>query len=751
LKSYLKIVLSMLFTTQIISAASISGFVKDSTNGEPLPYANIYVDKQPYGTTTNFKGFYLLDGLPAGEYKIITSYVGYKPKSHNVVLKKDDEYWYNVNLYPAPEVGEEIVVTAHRDIGERSILTGRILLQSKQIQKLPQIAEPDLFRSMHLLPGVTTTSDFSSALYIWGGTPSQNLITIDGIDIYNVNHLGGVFSAFNVDAIKEVNLIKGGFPAKWGGRIGSVIEVVNKEGDRYNLHGSAAISLLSSRAMVEGPIKDLGSWMFSARRTYIDVVTSCMDKWGIIEDHLPYYFTDVHGKVTFDLPKADKLMLSAYYGRDNFDIEEDDPEEEEEIKLAWGNWTFSANYLHLLSNTHFGNFLLAYSQSDDVFHSENSEFLNDIVRDLTLKADLNTAIGKHEIEYGGMIKFMRIKNRADILEEGGRIWKWDNSSVLLAGYGQDEYRFTPLWRLGTGLRWEYCGSGGYNRISPRLYIQRTIDEKSRAKFSIGRYYQFFQTVPKFEELGLSLFDTWVMVDDKIKPTWANHFVLRAETEHLNFAPISVDLYYKQMGDILRHKRFFTENFTKMFESGSGESFGVDFMARVNHRNWNGWVSYSLGYAVYKFDDFANGEPFYPKHDKRHQVNIYLSRKFGRGWYLSATWVFTSGMPYTEPIGKYWMPWIDEDWIDPGFGQIEFYYGGYNNRRVPAYHRLDLAISHRSKHKLANIEWYFQILNVYNRKNIYAYTFEESIDENEYDKDEISMFPLLPTFGLNIEF
>ena len=745
-----KIIFLILMVTGLSSGATISGFVKDSISGEPLAFANIYLEREKFGTTSNFKGFFVLDGIPAGRHTLVVSYVGFKEKRVSLFLRSEEKLRLNIKLSPSVEVGESLVVLGRRDLGERSINVGQIIVHHNAVRDIPQLAEPDLFRSLQLLPGVTTISDFSSALYIWGGVPSENLVTIDGIDVYNVNHLGGVFSAFNVDAIKEVNLVKGGFPARWGGRVGSVIEVINKEGNRNSVHGMFMTSLLSTHGLLEGPLCNFGTWMVAARRTYFDIITSAMEKLNILDvEKVPYHFTDAHSKVTMDLPNGDKISLSGYYGKDLFDLEEDDT-----VVLGWGNWTISLNYSHVFGHGHFGNFLLAYSDCDDKFEGAGSEIMHDFVRDLTLRADLMLTKGNHTIEYGGVAKRLSVQNRVDVVDFGGRLWSWLHQTYLVSGYIQDEWRIAPLWRISGGLRANYSWLGHYKLFAPRFSIQRTIDEKTRAKIALGRYYQFIMSVPKFEEMGISLFDTWVMADERIKPMWADHAVFHIETEHIPSVPITVDAYYKRIGNVLRHKAYFTDVFWKMFDQGEGKSFGVDLMARFDLKGFKGWVAYSHGYVINKFSEFAGGKPFYPKHDKRHQVNILLQKNIGKGYTLSLGWVYTTGMPYTEPIGKFVMPYLNGSDFNPFWREMRYYYGGYNNKRVPPYHRLDVGIYKHAEYGKMRVEWFLQVLNVYNRKNIYAYYYSSYYDPYEEglpQREAIRMFPLLPTFGLSVRF
>ena len=737
--------------------ASISGFVTDKSNGEPLPYADVYLDGEPLGSTTNDKGFYIIDGVKPGRHILVVGYLGYKEWRDTIeITSPAQKLKRDIALTPTVHIGEAIVVEARREGGEMDMLTGHNIVSQRQVQYTPQLLEPDLFRTIHLMPGVTAPSDFSSALYIWGGTPSQNLVTLDGIEVYNASHLGGMVSAFNVDAIKEANLIKGGFPAKWGGRIGSVLEIINREGDRKRIHGSGEVSLLSSKATFHGPLPGFmgsGAWLVSARRTYYDWITDLMARNIGDEDlKFPYHFTDFHTKLTRDFDNGDKIAATYYYGADVFDLIEDTDDGPDGLKFGWGNNTFAANFNHLFSPTHFGHFMAAYSEFKDYLEGyergDVTDFFQDYVKDFTLRGVLTTSFPDHLLEFGLETKYLDVLNKIEFPDYGEPFWDWHNSAVVISAYGQDEWKPNPLWKFVYGLRSELCSSGWYFRMSPRFSAMRRIDERTRVKFSSGLYYQYFQSVPKFEELGLSLFDTWVLSQEGIEPSWAVHFVLRGETERLWNIPISLDIYYKRMGNLYRHKSMYAppDHFADMFDRGEGWSSGADFLARFDAWHISGWVSYSLGFVVNSFNSIDRGEPFYPKYDRRHTVNVSFAYDIGAGWTAPAVWKLASGKPYTEPLGKYYMP--DETYGDfePGYMSDWWYFAGYNNKRVPTYHRLDVSIAKRFNLDFMDIEGYFQIVNVYYHKNVYTYDFY--VDENgNIEKDPIYMLPIIPTFGL----
>lgn len=725
--------------------ASISGYLTDAQSGEPLPYANVYLEGEPLGSSTNDRGYYIIEGVEPGRHKLVATYLGYETFEATVEVEEGQRLRYDIALTPSAEVGAEVVVEARREGGERDLSVGHIIVSPQQARQASKFVEADLFRAIHLLPGVAAKSDFSSALYIWGGLPTQNLVTIDGIEVYNATHFGGLFSAFIVDALKEVNLIKGGFPAKYGGRIGSVLEIINREGNRRRIHGSGEVSLLSSHFVLHGPLPGFagpGAWMLAARRTYVDLIFDALRAWGATDFDFPVHFTDIHTKLTRDFEKGDKLTLTYYHSKDVFDFEG----ESDTFYVGWGNNTFAANLIHLFTPKHFGHFLVAYSEFSDRFDAPEGDLMKDFVRDFTVRGVLSTAFPKHTVDLGFETKLLWVLNHVEFFDYPEPLWDWHNFGAIISLYGQDEFAPSPVWRFNFGLRNELCTSGLYFRLSPRVSAMRVIDEKTRLKLSVGQYYQFFQAVPKDEELGLSVFDTWVLAQDGLEPLWATHVVLRAETERLLGLPLTVDIYYKRMGNLWRHKQFYSPNerFADIFEEGFGWSSGADVMLRFNTMRWQGWLGYSFGYVVYSFPGISDGEPFYPKHDRRHSLSFCAARDIGRNWTLSLVWKYNSGSPYTKPLAVYQAP-------DDGGWETRFYYGGYHNARVPYYSRVDISISKRWVGRWLDVEAYFQILNLLNRKNIYSRYYDYDYFTGEVYENDIRLLPLTPTFGVRAWF
>ena len=381
--------------------ATLSGYVRDITNGEPLPFANIRIVGTPIGASTNMSGYYAIPDMPLGRFTIRFTLLGYRDLTRDLNADSLKDYALNVDLVPKVIEVSEVVVSAEKIAEEKNIQTSRIVVQAKDLALMPAVGETDVFRALQLLPGVKAASDISSGLYVRGGGPDQNLILLDGTVLYNPSHLFGFFSTFNNDAVKDIELFKGGFPAEYGGRLSAVLNVTNKDGDRVSTHGKGSISLISSRLTGEGPLGN-GSWFLSGRRTYFDRLVAIMglDKG---KDPLPlYYFYDANGKINQDIGENDRISFVGYLGKDNLDFNQ--PDNQIDVNLAWGNTTGAVKYTHIFTPTLFSNFVVTASgfktglTAD--FTGSSAQFENR-VSDYSIKADIDYyAANEHFIKTG---------------------------------------------------------------------------------------------------------------------------------------------------------------------------------------------------------------------------------------------------------------------------------------------------------------------------------------------------------------
>lgn len=726
-----------LVSTVDIIAATVHGFVREKDSREPVVMGNVWIQNSTTGTTTNLKGYYVLPSLPAGSHAICFRCVGFRTLVVEKTVRETDDIELDVALESEPVPMPATVIRAEKGKRVLDIVPGQIAVQASRLRDIPQAAEPDLFRSIQMLPGVATLSDFSAGLYVRGGSADQNLILLDQIDVYNPNHLFGFFSTFNTDAVKSVELLKGGFPAQYGGRLTSVLNVINREGNREEFKGVARLSLISASATLEGPWKN-GSWMVSGRRTYLDFAARTA---GI---NLPYYFYDSHARINFDIDGRNQASVSFYAGNDLLDLDQDG----QSIGLDWGNKTFSAQWTHLFSGRMFSHFTVAGSRfnSNTRVRFDNVSFgiLNRIV-DLSAKGMVSYSTASvHSVDFGFEAKRLGFTLNYEVVG-----LKYPNlySGVYFALYFQDNIRIGAMNILQTGFRLDHYTDGNYTRPAPRLSFKRLINEKTSMTLSYGQYSQFLNLV---QQEGFSFADMWFPVDPTFRPAGADHFILGFLYDDQRRFSIDVEGYFKQYRHLAEYRlyRGADEEYTQMtaaqnFLSGKGISYGLDVFVRNRIRGFEGWIGYSLGWTKKQTDGYNFGMDYFPTYDRRHTITAIQDWRFHPKWRINLAFKYGSGQPYTEAAARY------AEVSPDGFILFKVLDGEKNANRLPAYHRLDAGIFHDTKLFRLKSELYFQIVNVTNRKNVWYRRYDTS--RNPAVRKDYTQLPFLPTIGLNVHF
>lgn len=718
-------------------AAGLHGFIREKSSKEPIIMANIWLQNTKTGTTSNMKGYYVLPKLPAGTFKVCFRFIGYKMQIIEQTLAENDEVELNALLEPESIHIEEVTVKAQREKGESEIKPGQIMVETPQLRYIPQVAEPDLFRAMQMLPGVATLSDFSAGLYIRGGSPDQNLIMLDHIDVYNPNHLFGFFSTFNTDAVKSVELLKGGFPAAYGGRLSSVLNVYNKEGHREQMHGVTRLSMLSAATTLEGPWKK-GSWMISGRRTYLDAAAKMVSK------ELPYYFYDGHARINYDMDKNNMASASFYLGKDLMDLSKQDTK----IQLDWGNKTFSTQWTHLFSPKLFSHFVFAGSQFasnakvkfDKVGFGQTNR-----IEDLSLKGQLSwSPTSFHTMDFGFDAKDLNFDLDYQIVDNK---YRSTFSGQYAALFCQDNIKLNNLNILQTGLRAEYYSDGDYMRLGPRFSYKRLLTDQMDLTASYGRYHQFLNQVV---QEGMSFADMWFPVDRTFKPGSADHYIIGLNYDNKRSFSINVEGYYKNYDHIAEFRSYRAgdetlENQTaaQNFLSGKGKSYGADIYVRNNFWGLEGWMGYSLSWTKKQVDGYNFGLEYYPTYDRRHSITLIEDYRIDKKWRLNMAFKYGSGQPYTEATARYVAQNPD------GTTHYEALDGKKNFYRLPAYHRLDLGLYYTTTVFKRPAEFFIQVVNTYNHENVWYRYY--NLANNPATVEDITQLPLLPTFGLTIHF
>lgn len=735
--------------------SSVSGYITDSETGETLIGANIALLEVNKGSSSNTLGYYSIPNIKAGTYTLICSFIGYKTFKRTFTLAENESLRLEVSLLPEGLALEEIVIESQREIREQKNI-GTVQMNTAFIKELPSVFQADVFRSIQLLPGVKASSDFSSGLYIRGGGPDQTLILLDRTTVYNPSHFFGLFSTFNPDAIKNVRLFKGGYPAEYGGRLGSVLDIYNKDGNRKEVAGTVSLGMLSSRVMLEGPYKK-GSWSIAARRSTLEPILKVLNNMDDITLPSNFYFLDVNGKINYDAGANDKLNLSFYSGVDvlKFPLAEDF-----DINLNYGNQTLSSNWTHIFNERLFSNFVFTTARyfSFPNFNLASTKSTRDNnIYDFTIKSDLEfLASDSHTFKGGfwGGVMTLKLNDSFD----GTNTFGSRTQSNYGSAYLQDTWKATDQLEFLGGLRVSYFSDGNYLRAEPRLSAEFSPNNRLRFQAAVGRYTQYLtlQTNEAF-----TAFDVWLTADDGVRPSYGDQFVLGVKTIPFEDYGFDVEVYYRTMKDLFETDPFIPDisglPYKDTFRFGSGDAYGIEMFFEKRVGRLTGFIGYTFAYTWRKFPGYNNeignpdgpGRSYPPKYDRKNDINVVLDYRLSKKWKFTTAYNYATGQAYTEPLGRYNLQ--NPTWDNPNFVNYQtFVTGKVNASRLPAYTRLDVSFSRKSSFfKLADAEWQFQIVNVLNRRNVWFYNYD--FDSNPVKKEEVKLLPILPTISYTINF
>ncbi len=731
--------------------ATISGFIRDKESGETLVGATVQIVETRQGTVANKSGFYAISEIPAGRYTVVFSFLGYGRKEMTVELKQRESRRIDIEMESEAVKLDEVVVESDRFDDKRQITVSRINIPIRQITQLRVGGEADIFRSIQYLPGVLASSQISSGLYIRGGSPDQTLVLLDGSTVYNPTHLFGFFSTFNPDAIKDVDLIKGGFPAEYGGRLSAVLDLVQKDGNMKHFGGTASLGLISTRVSAEGPIGD-GSWFLGGRRTYIDLLTSLIET---DEDPLPdYYFYDINGKISQNFGDANKVFLSGFTSEDNMEF---DNRAGFNGILGISNRTLSGRWTHILSDNLFTVFNLSWSRYRNSFSTENSGFetsVRNVIQDITLKGNLEWFVSSDWTMKGGFELNRYLLNYeqnftgdADSTAAegttGGGIVNLDESDHTASMFVQSNYQFSNLLSLQTGFRANYYDLRNIVKLDPRIALRYQAQDNIAIKVAWGMYHQYFRlaSLPDF-----SFFDTWLPTDSTVSPSMAIHYVLGLETQPMPGYDFNVDVYYKDLYHVSELNQFQTQGRTveDFFYDGEGESFGIELFLQRKVGRFTGWVGYALGWINTRFDELNQGRYFKPKWDRRHDFKLVTQYKVNDRWDLSATFTFQTGQSYTGRTSR-----LESRLPGSDLGKGITIPADRFGLRLPASHQLNLnATYHTTLFKLPT-KVLVDVYNVYSRRDIWFRYYDTTGDVTKVE--DVRLLPILPSVAVEINF
>ena len=757
------VLFQLLFCCQLANAqhVTISGYISDRKSGERLTGAVIYVPELQVGTAGNTFGFYSLT-IPVGtdSVEVRGSYTGYQTftqkvsTSQNVVL--------NIALDEAKEL-KEVVFVGRKDVIQERTQMSSIDLPIQTIKSLPALfGEPDIMKAIQLLPGVQGGNEGTSGLYVRGGSPDQNLILLDGVPVYNASHLFGFFSVFNADAIRSVEVIKGGFPAHYGGRLSSVIDINMKEGDKNQIHGEGGIGIIASRLTLEGPIKKgKSSFMVSGRRTYIDALIAPFLKGS---SKAGYYFYDLNGKANFTLGKKDHLYVSGYLGSDKFYFADksSDLTGASEFKgdIKWGNITAVGRWNHEFTPKLFGNLTTYFSQYKfDITQENSSTTTNGVtddfllkytsgIKDVALKYDFDFFPSpNHNIKVGAGIIGHTYTPGAQTTKANSAGMQGDTTvgqktiySTETDAYIEDDVKITRLLKANIGVHVTGFNvrSKLYSSVQPRLAARYLINEKLSAKASFVQMNQYINLLTN-SSIGLPT-DLWVPSTDKIAPQLSRQVAAGLAYTHNAGFEISLEGYYKTMENIVEYKEgtsFFnnTTSWEDKIETGKGNSYGAEVFVQKKKGKFTGMMGYTLSWTNRTFANLNNGETFPYKYDRRNDFKIAGVYTISDRIELSAEWIYGTGNAITLPIGTHMG--LDGSQVTD--------YGPRNGYRMPSYHRADVGIKFTKEKKRWTRSWIIGAYNVYNRQNPFF------IYEDGGTFKQVSLFPILPSVSYQFKF
>lgn len=753
---------------------TVSGYVTINISGETLINSTVFDKKSGSGTVSNSYGFYSIT-LPKGEVDLNFSYVGLAAQSHNFNLINDTVI--NVELLESTEISEVLVVGTHKGLNVKSSQMSAVNIPVTQIKGIPGLlGETDVIKALQLLPGVKAGVDGSAGMFVRGGGPDENLLLLDGVPVYNVNHLFGFFSVFNADAIKDVTLYKGNFPARFGGRLSSVVDIRMKDGDNQQLHGNISVGFISSKFNLEGPLfSRKTTFNISARRTYADLLLKpfvskiLSNNNGGGNADFAYYFYDLNAKISHTFSDRDKIFFSAYIGDDVIDANTQqysyfDAESSSTGRLNlgwnWGNMVGAFRWNHIVNNKLFMNLTASYTRyrfdlnmgtkdvtkyvkpDSTIIRSNNMTYKSGI-EDYTIKADLDWSPNpNHNIKFGinsalhsfqpsvTILQDKTIKNTTTQLLDTV-IGDSRFSSQEASAYFEDDFRLGSFVQMNMGLH--FSAFIVQNRVytslpQPRIGLRVLLSDHLSLKAAYANMNQYIHLLSS-SNVSLPT-DLWVPVTKRIPPMESNQYSAGVFYNFNNIVDFSVEGYYKSMNNLIEYKdgagfMGSTTGWEDKVNIGRGWAYGIEFLAQKTVGKTTGWLGYTWSKSERLFDregqEINDGLPFPSKYDRRHDFSIVLMHKFSSRFDVSATWVYSTGSCGTLALQNYTGTPINHtneaEYFNTNWNVQNIpYISSRNNYRYEAYHRLDLSANFHKQKKHGTRTWNIGLYNAYNQFN-----------------------------------
>lgn len=763
---------------------TLSGHIQDSSSGEQLIGATIYCEETRAGVAANVYGFYSLT-LPEGKHTIVVTYIGYSTERYEVELTKDVKL--DFNLVAGTNLDEAVVTGEAFNKIEDQVQMSKMEVPIEQVKRLPAIGgEVDLLKVLQLLPGVQSGGEGTSGLYVRGGSPDQNLMLLDGVPLYSVNHLFGFFSVFNADAVRSMSITKGGYPARYGGRLSSILEIHMKDGHMKTYHADATVSVIASKLTLEGPlVKDKASFMISGRRTYLDllvtpIINGINNNSTDVTTNPRYFFYDFNGKINWKVSDKDRIYFSAFSGKDDFGIETAESFGQSstsmDLGLDWANEIQALRWNHVWGPRLFSNTTVTHS-----------EYLFNTGVDITDMTEQDTtrmaALYKSGIEdYAGKIDFEYAPNARHLVRFGANLthhtfrpgataleldFGQENPTDTLVGpddinsneaygYFEDEFELGERVKINAGLHGSMLlvQDTTYYSLQPRLALNYKMPKGLALKLSYAEMSQFVNLLTN-EGLGLPT-DLWVPSTKNISPqqSWQ---VAAGLAKTFGDFEVSLEGYYKEMDGLLSYKEGASFMFSldtdweEQVTQGIGNSYGAELLVQKKFGRTTGWLGYTLSWSNRQFDDINSGNWYPFTYDRRHDVSIVVNHEFTDKWNGSAVWVYGTGRALTlsETAFTAYIPDNINDGVYTFSAEVPF---DKNSFRMSPYHRLDLSLTRTLPLESREGEKHLvlSIYNAYNNLNPFFAQTDEDDNGNPVIR-EYGIFPIIPSVAWRVNF
>ena len=737
----------------------VSGYVQDAGSKEALIAANIYEPNLQQGASTSQYGFYSLT-LPARDtLTLIISYVGYKSEVRKIYLQNNIRL--DVLLTSSNVLDEVAITSARNDDNVNLTRVGVINVPVSDIRNLPVLmGERDILKAIQFLPGVQQGQEGTTGFFVRGGNLDQNLVLLDDAPVYNPNHLFGLVSTFNINSVNNVQLIKGGFPAQYGGRLSSILDITMKDGNQERFQTEGGIGLLSANVTTQGPIvKDKASFIVSARRSYIDLFQRAF----IPGTTTLYSFFDINAKVNFELGKNDKFYLSAFKGRDNGSYTGPNSLN---YAISFGNATATARWSHIFGSNLFASTSFIVNSYDLALTTEQGNYYSLFytgIKDMNTKSDFTWTLNTNHVLKFGITYFYHTTSPStftDQIQKTGRKIKIDPSmipekhSIEMAAYLNHEWDITEKLGINYGVRvpYYYADVKKYTLFEPRVTAKLNINTTTSLKASYTQMNQFLHGIP-YSTASLPT-DIWIASSEQVKPQHSVQYSLGVfKNFQENSYETSIEAYHKTMKNQVLFKQGTNLSVESDIEEsltfGEGESYGVEFFVRKNTGRLSGWFSYTWSKTTQTFPELNFGEPFPFTYDRRHNLALVANYLINNRWSFAADFVFRTGSAYTLPPGR--LPVTDGTLYDGWY----FDFTTRNNTRQRAYHRLDVSFSYKKERTIFKrkyqSEWVFGAYNIYSRQNPYFVYVTVDPKSQQPTARQVSLLPIVPSVSFNFKF